>query len=244
MRRMLNNNLDQRGNRRFKYETAIWHDSILPGRFYAAKICNISKSGICFESDQTLYQGEKIFIGSKNPESVENTAEHCAEVEIKWRKDLQDSPYRFSYGAEFMAPDNPLVRSINKEKLIKQNVKGSPSASYRQDPRAHLREAYQKEIVFVSQNRKYTGQITDISRGGVFIKTENKFSLGQVIELVLKEDKACQELKLKGWVVRLTPNGVGVKFDRRLGRDRRKNSDRRDRRAGIKKQDETRKKKF
>ena len=237
---MVKINLDQRGKKRFKYENVIWHDSLLPGRFYAAKICNISKSGICFESDQTLYQGEKIFIGSKNPESVEITAEHCAEVEIKWRKDLQESPYRFAYGAEFTAADNPLVKSIDKEKLITQNIKGSPNERYRQEPRAHLREAYQKEIVFVSKNRKYSGLITDISRGGAFIKTKNKFSLGQVIELVLKEDKACQDLNLKAWVVRLSPNGIGVKFDRRLGRDRRKNSDRRDRRTGNKNQGDTR----
>jgi len=68
----------------------------------------------------------------------------------------------------------------------------------------------------------------------------NPAALGQVIELVLKEDKACQDLNLKAWVVRLSPNGIGVKFDRRLGRDRRKNSDRRDRRTGNKNQGDTR----
>jgi len=230
----VNINYDQRGGKRFKYEAAIWHENILPDRFYKAKICNISQSGLYFESDQTLYQGEKIYIASKSPGSAKTITNECAGVEIKFRKDLKDSSFRFGYGAEFLDPDNPLVKSIDKTKIINQNTRGT-RGRYGKDPREHIRELYRKEIVFTSKNSKYRGSIANISRGGAFITTKNKFALGQMILLDIREDKTCKALRLKGWVVRLSPNGVGVKFDRRIRRDRRKKVDRRDSRRPAKK---------
>ena len=105
-------NSDQREKRRFKYEAVIWHDNILPDRFYAARIFNISRSGLYFESDQTLYQGEEIYIANKNPASSGDGSENCTRVEIKWRKDLQESAYRFGYGAKFLEPDN--MKSVSR----------------------------------------------------------------------------------------------------------------------------------
>ncbi len=230
----MNINNDQRGDKRFKYEAAIWHENILPGRFYKAKIFNLSQSGLYFESDQVLYPGEKIYIGNKSPESAKIISNECAGVEIKWRKDLKDSSFGFGYGAEFLDPDTPLIKSIEKTKIIYQNTRET-NGRYRKDPRAHIRELYCKEIVFTAKNRKYKGSITNISRGGTFITTKNKFALGQMIQLDFREDKACNAIRLKGWVVRLSPNGVGVKFDRRMRRDRRKKVNRGDRRSPEKK---------
>jgi Tfp pilus assembly protein PilZ len=228
-------NYDQRGDKRFKYEAAIWHENILPGRFYKAKICNISQSGIYFESDQALYQGEKIYIGNKNPQSAKNISNDCAKVEIKWRRDLKDSSFRHGYGAEFLDSDNSLIKSIDQTKIADLNTRGT-SGRYRKDPREHIREPYRKEIVFTTKNRQYEGSITNISRGGAFITTKNKFALGETIQLDIREDPTCKAVKLKGWVVRLSPSGVGVKFDRRMRRDRRKKVDRRDRRGSVKKE--------
>jgi Tfp pilus assembly protein PilZ len=222
-------NYDQRGDKRFKYEAAIWHENILPGRFYRAKICNISRNGLYFESDQTLYQGEKIYIGSKNPETTKNIADECAGVQIMWRRDLEASSYRYGYGAEFLEPDNPLVKSIDNTRIVSQHSRGT-SGRYRKDPREHMREPYRKEIVFTTKNHSYKGTIVNISRGGAFVTTKNKFSLGQMIQLDIREDKTCKALRLKGWVVRLSPTGIGVKFDRRIRHDRRKRLDRRVRR--------------
>jgi Tfp pilus assembly protein PilZ len=219
-------NYDQRIDQRFIYEAAIWHENIIPGRFYRAKIGNISRKGIYFESDQALYQGEKIYIGRSRPESKEDISANCAGVEIKWRKALKDSSYQFGYGAEFLDLDNPLVKSIDSTNMINQNNHGT-SRKYKKDPREHVRELYRKEIVFSTQNRHYKGSITNISRSGAFIRTKDKFALGQLILLDIREDKTSEALRLKGWVVRLSPNGVGVKFDRRIRLDRRKKVDRR-----------------
>jgi hypothetical protein len=53
------------------------------------------------------------------------------------------------------------------------------------------------------------------------------FSLGQLIRLEIPGDTLFKDLKLIGWVVRLDPEGVGIKFDRRTGLERRKDLDRR-----------------
>ncbi len=64
---MVNFNSDQRKKNRYKYEATIWHDNLFPEIFYETKMYNLSKGGIYFESDQTLYTGEKIYIAIKDP---------------------------------------------------------------------------------------------------------------------------------------------------------------------------------
>ena len=161
---------DRRDNQRIKYEAIIWHSNILPGIFYKAKLSNLSKTGIYFETDQSLYPGEKICIAKKSDSSVSNRKEFNRveinrhngntkdfdRIEIKWRKELKNSSYRYGYGAILV------------------------------DSNSHLE------------------QLIEISGGSLF-----------------------EDLKLKGWVVRLDPKGFGVKFDRRSGRERRTDLERR-----------------
>jgi len=71
---------------------------------------------------------------------------------------------------------------------------------------------------------------TNISRGGAFIETGSKISLGESINLVIHVSKNHKGVRLRGWIVRLGPEGVGVSFDRRSGRERRYDLDRR---AGL-----------
>jgi hypothetical protein len=48
-----------------------------------------------------------------------------------------------------------------------------------------------------------------------------------MIRLEIPGDSLFRDLKLKGWVIRLDPEGVGIKFERRSGHERRKDLDRR-----------------
>ena len=82
-------------------------------------------------------------------------------------------------------------------------------------------------MFFASKSKNYKGLITNISGGGAYIITKNKFYLGQVLQLVIPGDKKKKDVKLKGWVVRLSPGGLGVRFERRKGQDRRSVLDRR-----------------
>jgi Tfp pilus assembly protein PilZ len=218
---------DQRANKRLKCEAFIWHDNLLPEIFYNAKMYNLSKGGVYFESDQIIYPGEDIYIGLKDPASPVNDNKAHIRAEIKWRKDLQNASFRFGYGAKLIHPIDTLVKSIDAPKLGRQSTQGNVF-KHKQDPRKHPRKLYRKAMFFASKSKNYKGLITNISRGGAHIITRNKFYLGQMIQLIIPGDRQRKDVKLKGWVVRLSPEGLGVRFDRRKGRDRRSVLDRRD----------------
>lgn len=228
----MESNSEQRKYKRYKYETVIWHDNLLPDIFYRAKIFNLSKRGVYFESDQIIYPGEEIYISIKNLSASINDKKDCIRVEIKWRRELLNSPFRFGYGAKFTDPIDTLVKSIDKAGLHQLSSR-IHDFKHKKDPRKHPRTPYRKIMLFTADNRNYKGFITDISRGGAFIITKNKFSLGQMIHLVIAVDGKKKDVKLKGWVVRLNPKGVGIKFDRRAGRNRRRVLDRRSNRSTI-----------
>ena len=217
---------DQRRSRRLRCEAVIWHNNLLPEIFYNAKMYNLSKEGVYFESDQIIYPGEDIYIGLKNSSSpIKDNTDHI-HVEIKWRKDLHNASFRFGYGARLINPINSLAISMAKANFHQPNSQVSAFKN-KKDPRKHPRKPYRRVFFFTSTNKHYKGLITNISRGGAHIITREKFYLGQMIQLVIPGDKQKKDVKLKGWVVRLSPEGLGVRFDRRKGRDRRKVWDRR-----------------
>ena len=217
---------DQRENKRLKCEAVIWHDNLLPEIYYTAKMYNLSKSGVYFESDQIIYPGEDIYIRLKNHTSPVNDDKAHIRVEIKWRKDLQNTAFRFGYGAKLINPIDTLVNSIDKAKPGRHDTQGN-AFKHIKDPRRYPRKLYRKVMFFASKSKNYKGLITNISRGGAHIKTRNKFNLGQMIQLIIPGDRQRKDVKLKGWIVRLSPEGLGVRFDRRKGRDRRSVLDRR-----------------
>ena len=231
---------EQRKYKRFKYEAVIWHNNILPGILYKAKICNLSKGGLYFETDQSLYPGEKIHIakisfttqknGSKRDRVAikwrDKNARYFDPIEIKWRKELADSPYSFGYGAEFARADSILAKLIIASAADTQED-DIEAWEYKKDPRELSRENYRKKITFSSQKKDHTGYLSNINRVGAFIETKDAFSLGQIIKLVVPGDGLFKPLKLRGCVVRIEPEGVGIRFDKRSGRERRKDIDRR-----------------
>jgi hypothetical protein len=95
------------------------------------------------------------------------------------------------------------------------------------DSREHPRRPCKKPFFFTYQYRRVDGMVTNISRGGAFIKTGSKISLGERINLVIHGNKNHKDVRLRGWVVRLGSQGVGVSFDRRSCRERRYDLDRR-----------------
>ena len=114
--------------------------------------------------------------------------------------------------------------------LAKHIVQNSDMKANR-DPRKYPRRRYVKSVFFKCHQHHHKGVINNISRSGVFIETKNKFFFGQTIELVIPKLKIDKSVKLKGWIVRLSQNGVGVTFkrilERRSGKERRSDLDRR-----------------
>ena len=239
---------NRRENQRFQYEAVIWHNCILPGVFYKARLCNISKTGVYFETNQSLYPGEQIYIAIKSESSIsdrkditrvdikwrKDNTKGFDHLEIKWRKELRDSDLFFGYGAVFIDSNSNLDKLLE---MVDTNKNTTDNLKAKKDPRELARENYRKEITFSSKDQNHKGFISNISRVGAFIETKSKFSLGQMISLEIPGDSLFKDLKLKGWVVRLEPEGVGIKFERRTGLERRRDLDRRrgpDRRAGRK----------
>ena len=223
----MNSNTELRGKKRFRYKAHILHDNILPGIFYPAKMYNLSKSGLYFESDQSLHSGEYINLKMKSggPSSDNDTAYHFS-AKIRWRKDLQDSSFRHGYGAKFVESSETLDEIFDFAHLERQNPQESDWTDEK-DPRQHPRMPYKISLSFYSKGQSFKGVIANISRGGAFIETQNRFSLGQMIELVFPAYKKQKDLRLKGCIVRFNQKGMGVKFDRRSGRNRRSDLDRR-----------------
>lgn len=232
----MNNNSDQRQNKRYKYQATIWHDNLFPEIFYETKMYNLSKGGIYFESDQTLYAGEKIYIAIKDPSASDNDYKDCVQIEIKWRKNLANSNVQYGYGARFTDSAKTLLKAIDATDLVQERLPDN-GHKYKKDSRQNPRSPYRRVTFFTANNKNYKGFVTNISRSGAFIVTTHKFTLGQKITLIIPGDKKHSDMRLNGSVVRLSPKGAGIKFDRRTGIERRKGGDRRksSRRNGRKK---------
>jgi len=95
------------------------------------------------------------------------------------------------------------------------------------DSRKHPRRPCNKPLLFTFKYRHIKGLVTNISRGGAFVETGSKISLGERINLVILGSTKHKDVRLRGWIVRWGPEGVGVSFDRRSGRERRYDLDRR-----------------
>ena len=109
--------------------------------------------------------------------------------------------------------------------------------SAEKDSRKHPRRPCKKQLFFTTKYQQVKGLATNISRGGAFVETGSKISLGARINFVIHGSKNRNGVGLRGWIVRSSPEGVGVSFDRRSNRERRYDLDRRTgldrRKAGI-----------
>jgi hypothetical protein len=112
----------------------------------------------------------------------------------------------------------------------KQTYQNS-GASKNGDPRAYPRKPYVQYVFVKSRHQKYRGLIIDISRSGVFIEMQTKFLFGQRVELLIPGTRHNKNIRINGWIVRLSQSGIGVTFkrvlERRSGKERRSDLDRR-----------------
>ena len=159
-------------------------------------------------------------------------------VEIVWQNDLSDSFFRFGYGAHYIDQNDSLVKSIKLPGIELKNMQNK-NLETEKDPREYPRRQYHKSLLLSHQERNSRGEFKNISKGGVFIKTDIKFTVGKKIKIVIPGSKIRKNVYLKGLIVRINKEGFGVKFatgsdlevgrdlERRTGRDRRTKLDRR-----------------
>lgn len=80
------------------------------------------------------------------------------------------------------------------------------------DLRRYARRPFRRATIFACQNRYYAGLTKNISKGGIFIETQNQFFRGQIITLVISRTKTEKGVMLKGKVIHLRRDGFGLKF--------------------------------
>ena len=233
--------IERRNQRRFVYEADISHDLLASENIFKGRLYNFSKSGLYFESDQPIYPGEEVFIkfaGQPHSTGDDIMSQLPFGVEIVWQKKQPDSSFQYGYGAHYLDINDSLVKSIKIAGIEQVNWPDN-SQQTEGDPREYPRRQYHKSLRLSYKHKNYAGAFKNISRGGVFIKTDIRFEVGKQIRLVIPGSKIRKNVKINGWIVRINAEGFGVKFDRnsdlgikrdlerRTGFDRRTQFDRR-----------------
>ena len=169
---------------------------------YRARLANYSMSGIYFETDLLLYPGAKVYIGLQDTSHRLFSEDHGSFlVNIIWRKGITESSFNYGYGAKLALDEAPQRSHINNDDKIKE---------LRRNPR----KSFSKPTYFTSENKYYKGAIRNISRSGVFIESEAKFSNGEELKLIVQGVN--KYALLKGEIVHYNLTGFGVKFKRVL----------------------------
>ena len=199
MRWIVDFNSERRTHKRFVYEADISHDLLAHNHIYKGKLQNFSKGGLYFESDQSIFPGEEVFIKFKDQQdTVDDDIMYQLPfgVQIIWQHDLPDSFFRYGYGANYLDKNDSLVKTIKIPELEQENSLDI-SQEAETDPREYPRKQYHKSIQLTYRDKKYWGESLNISKGGIFIKTDIQFAVGKKIKIVLPGSKIHKNLRLK-----------------------------------------------
>jgi len=196
---------EKRGDIRTRYKVPVIVEDSEDGFVYRGRMINYSDQGMYLETDVVLDLGAEIYIGMEDSPYNASSSKASANdsqfflAEIKWQRQLNDNFFNFGYGVNILA--------IGDQRAIRYK-----DYQAKEDLRKHPRKSYSKPVFFTSQNQYYQGLIYDICKGGMFIKTKESFSVGQIIRLVIPGTKIDNGAMLRGKVVRFDNKGVGVKF--------------------------------
>ena len=89
-----------------------------------------------------------------------------------------------------------------------------PDAEYPKNRRRHPRKKVRMSINYSCDGMAGEDRVRDISVGGIFIETTEEFYVGQVITISIPFTYLDRKIKIKGRVVRVSPDGIGIEFDR------------------------------
>jgi hypothetical protein len=78
--------------------------------------------------------------------------------------------------------------------------------------RDDVRRSYVNEVEFESKGRLCRGFSQNISGGGMFIRTDEKFSVGNTIVLKIPFTDNQKRIRVPAEIVRVASDGIGVEF--------------------------------
>jgi len=102
------------------------------------------------------------------------------------------------------------IKSLSLEKqaqLLKELDEGKNRVL-----RQHDRKILFMTVDYIVDGKYFRDFIQDMSSSGVFINTSQTFSLDQTILMTFMSPDNQQPFKMNGEIVRVTPDGVGVRF--------------------------------
>lgn len=68
-------------------------------------------------------------------------------------------------------------------------------------------------VTYTDACRRYEDLARDISAGGLFIETRERFVVGDQIGIAFRLPDVSAPIRLSGKIVRTSPTGIGVQFD-------------------------------
>ena len=95
--------------------------------------------------------------------------------------------------------------------LLKQ-LEGMPTAALDISDRDDRRRSFTSNVSFTVQGVDYTGTSSDISAGGMFIKTDESFPVGQTMSLTIQYTNRKKQARVPAEIVNVREDGVGVRF--------------------------------
>jgi hypothetical protein len=203
---------ERRQSVRFALQTEIELESLENGSAPFATMHNYGRSGFYFESDLRLDPGTRLFIGiPASPYSDDGQSHECFHVQVLWRKKNHRAGRIYGYGVEFVS-----ARDLEPRRHLRYYSQSTPKPPPRKEfdgeKRKYARREYGKPVLIGVQNRFYHGLSCNISRGGIYIKTQDGFDVGQEINIAIPGSRLAKETLIKGQIVHNRPSGIGVKF--------------------------------
>ena len=94
-----------------------------------------------------------------------------------------------------------------------------PSEDLSMGDRDDIRKGFQKNISFSVLDRSYKAICKDISNGGLFIQTNEVFTVGQAVVLNIPFSDGSREIKVPAEIVRVSNQGIGLRFMKKENED-------------------------
>lgn len=178
------------------------------GIIYKARMVNYSTNGLYIETDWLLQPGTEIYIEmEKSPytSATFDLSERYRSV-ILWHARLENAFYSYGYG----------IRNAPEADWHAPQIKVLQETKIREDLRRYPRRHFSNSVFFTSRNDYFEGLSDNISKNGIFIKTQGDFTDGQMVRLVIPGTKIDNGTMLKGEIRHRNKKGIGIQFKQLL----------------------------
>ncbi len=105
-----------------------------------------------------------------------------------------------------------LDMSYDRQLALLKQLEEIPMTTLDVSDRDDPRKSYSSTISFTARDRTYKGASKDLSSGGMFIETNESFSVGEIITLTIPFSDKKRDIKVPAEIMRITDKGIGVKF--------------------------------